>query len=114
MQPARHAGPLGSRCIGAITSTADQQPDPHSPLAGFFWGHVGWMLVDNTELRRLGIFDRYAKDILRDPFYRRLERGLLYPAIIVLSWLVFLVAGSAAGLLPATHWRRRRSLARAC
>jgi fatty-acid desaturase len=78
---------------------ADEQPDPHSPLAGFFWGHVGWMMVENGDLRRLGIFDRYAKDILRDPFYKQLERGLLYPAIVVASWLAFLVVGFAGGLL---------------
>jgi stearoyl-CoA desaturase (delta-9 desaturase) len=62
---------------------ADLQPDPHSPLVSFLWGHVGWMLLQNAELRRLGIFERYAKDILRDPFYRRLERGFLYPIIIL-------------------------------
>jgi stearoyl-CoA desaturase (delta-9 desaturase) len=22
---------------------SDHQPDPHSPLAGFFWGHMGWL-----------------------------------------------------------------------
>ena len=74
---------------------ADEQPDPHSPLAGFLWGHVGWMLVENGDLYRLGIFDRYAKDILRDPFYKRLERGLLYPAIVVGSWVAFFAAGFA-------------------
>jgi fatty-acid desaturase len=78
---------------------ADERPDPHSPLAGFLWGHVGWMLVRNTDLRRLGIFDRYAKDILRDPFYRRLERGFLYPMIILLSWVVFFLAGFAGSML---------------
>ena len=24
---------------------SDDQPDPHSPLAGFLWGHIGWLLV---------------------------------------------------------------------
>jgi fatty-acid desaturase len=78
---------------------ADRQDDPHSPLAGFLWGHVGWMLLENRDLVRLGIYDRYAKDILRDPFYRRLERTLLYPAIVVASWAVFFLGGFAASLL---------------
>ena len=47
---------------------ADEQSDPHSPLVGFLWGHLGWVVVQNRELNRLGIFDRYAKDILRDRF----------------------------------------------
>jgi fatty-acid desaturase len=78
---------------------ADRQDDPHSPLVDFFWGHVGWMLVENRDLVRLGIYDRYAKDILRDPFYRNMERTPLYPAILLGSWLVFFLGGVAATLL---------------
>jgi fatty-acid desaturase len=78
---------------------ADQQEDPHSPLVNFLWGHVSWMLVQNRDLVRLGVYERYAKDILRDPFYRRLERTLLYPAIMLASWAAFFIAGLAAGLL---------------
>lgn len=72
---------------------SDRQDDPHSPLVAFFWGHLGWMLVENRDLARLGIFDRYAKDILRDPFYRRMERTVLYPAILLGSWAVFFLGG---------------------
>ena len=82
---------------------ADRQDDPHSPLVDFFWGHVGWMLVENRDLVRLGIYDRYAKDILRDPFYRRLERTALYPIILLGSWAVFFLGGLATGLLRGDH-----------
>lgn len=78
---------------------ADRQDDPHSPLVDFFWGHVGWMLVENRDLVRLGIYDRYAKDILRDPFYRRMERTPLYPIILLGSWAVFFLGGFLAGLI---------------
>ena len=78
---------------------ADERPDPHSPLVNFFWGHMGWILVENPELNRLGIYDRYAKDILRDRFYKRLERNWLQVWIIILSWTVFFVAGFLAQLL---------------
>ena len=78
---------------------SDRQDDPHSPLADFLWGHVGWMLLENRDLVRLGIYDRYAKDILRDPFYRRMERTALYPAILLGSWAVFFLGGFAAGLV---------------
>ncbi len=77
---------------------ADRREDPHSPLVTFLWGHVGWMLAENRDLTRLGIYDRYAKDVVRDPFYRRLERTLLYPAIILASWALFFLGGTAAGL----------------
>jgi fatty-acid desaturase len=78
---------------------SDRQDDPHSPLVNAFWGHAGWMLVDNRDLTRLGIYDRYAKDVLRDPFYRRLERTLLYPIIVLSSWAVFFLGGLGTGLL---------------
>jgi fatty-acid desaturase len=81
---------------------ADQRQDPHSPLVNFFWGHVGWMLVENRDLVRLGIYNRYSKDILRDPFYRRLERTRLYPIIVMASWVVYFLAGFGAGILSGT------------
>ena len=74
---------------------ADRQDDPHSPLVAFLWGHIGWMLVENRDLVRLSIYDRYDKDILRDPFYRRMERTPLYPAILLGSWAIFFLGGFA-------------------
>ncbi len=26
---------------------SDQEPDPHSPLVTFFWGHIGWLIYQN-------------------------------------------------------------------
>jgi stearoyl-CoA desaturase (delta-9 desaturase) len=57
------------------------------------------MLVENRDLVRLGIYDRYAKDILRDPFYRRMEKTPLYPMILLASWAVFYLGGFAGALL---------------
>ncbi len=72
---------------------ADEQADPHSPRVSFFWGHLGWVLTENRELWRLGLLDRYARDILRDPFYARLERRAAWVWIIGLSWVVFFSLG---------------------
>src|SRR5258706_11303797 len=78
---------------------ADEQPDPHSPLVGFFWGHMGWILVENEELNRLGIYARYARDLLRERFYKRLERNLWQLTIILISSTVFFLGGLFAELL---------------
>jgi stearoyl-CoA desaturase (delta-9 desaturase) len=78
---------------------ADEQPDPHSPLVGFFWGHVGWLLVESEDLKRLGIYERYAKDVLLDRFYKELERNAWWVRVIFLSWLVFFLGGLIAELL---------------
>jgi fatty-acid desaturase len=77
---------------------ADEQPDPHSPLVNFLWGHIGWLIIKNPELNRLGIYDRYAKDILRDPFYVALERNWLQAKIILIQWTVFFGLGFLAEL----------------
>jgi fatty-acid desaturase len=75
---------------------ADRQPDPHSPLVSFFWAHIGWMLVENPDLGRLRIYERYAKDVLRDPFQKWVERN--YGWIVMTHWAGFLGAGIAVEL----------------
>ncbi len=81
---------------------SDEQLDPHSPLVSFFWAHLQWIYVENRELNRLGIYDRYAKDILRDRFYVALERGNAWLLVIGASWVVFFLGGAAIGLLTGT------------
>ena len=76
---------------------ADEQDDPHSPLVNFFWGHVGWMLVENDDLQGLRMFERYSRDILRDCFLRSLER--YHGWVVLASWLVFYLGGFVAELL---------------
>ena len=78
---------------------ADQQPDPHSPLASFFWAHIGWILVHQPELSRLGIYERYAKDILRDRFYVALERHDWLVWINLIQMPLFFAAGFAVAWL---------------
>ena len=88
---------------------SDEQADPHSPLAGLLWGHMGWLMVDNRELQRLGIYDRYAKDILADRFYAALETNWRWVYVVLASWVVFFVAGflgaSVTGCTPAEMLR---------
>lgn len=71
--PAGNPGALGRDPSPASSISQTNGPDPHSPLASFFWAHIGWILVHQPELSRLGIYERYAKDILRDRFYVALE-----------------------------------------
>jgi len=78
---------------------ADAQDDPHSPLAGFLWGHFGWVLAENDDLKDEIVTQRYAKDLMRDPFYSGLEDSARAVVIIVASWASFFVVGFAAELL---------------
>jgi fatty-acid desaturase len=57
---------------------SDDRPDPHSPLVSLFWSHMGWLFLENTDLGRNVAYDRYARDILRDRFYRWIERYVVW------------------------------------
>jgi fatty-acid desaturase len=77
---------------------SDEQADPHTPLVSFLWSHVGWLLVENRDLDRLGLFSKYARDIAQDRFYARFERLQWYLGVVVGSWLLFYFGGMFAGL----------------
>lgn len=76
---------------------SDHQEDPHSPLAGFLWGHFEWLIHPNPATNTADLYDRYAKDILRDPFYMALQRGGLWMVIYLVHALMFFGAGFVCG-----------------
>jgi stearoyl-CoA desaturase (delta-9 desaturase) len=78
---------------------SDERPDPHSPLVTFLWGHVGWLVIDNTNLDKLSMYDRYARDILRDPFYVFIERNFWWFWINMIQAALFFAVGYGAGWL---------------
>jgi fatty-acid desaturase len=57
---------------------ADDQADPHSPLVNLFWSYIGWLFIENTDLNRGIAYDRYARDVVRDRFYRWIERAVVW------------------------------------
>ena len=84
---------------------ADEEYDPHSPLAGFFWSHMGWLMVKLDDMSRRPLIERYAKDIVRDPYYAWLERRSNWVKVVLLSWLVFFAAGFAVVALSGGSLR---------
>ncbi len=77
---------------------SDEQSDAHSPLAGFWWSHMGWLFRPNPSIRGPIAYQTYCHDLLRDPFYRRLERDWRLPVAIYLAHaLLFFLAGFAIG-----------------
>jgi fatty-acid desaturase len=77
----------------------DDEQDPHSPTVGFFWAHVGWVWVKDEEMEREGLYQRYAKDILRDGFYSWIEPDEIWFCLILISWCLYFFSGLVAGLL---------------
>ena len=72
---------------------ADDELDPHSPLVSFFWAHMGWLLVRMESMKRSSLIERYAKDIMRDPFYAWLERRHNWLKVALLSWIAYFIGG---------------------
>jgi fatty-acid desaturase len=70
---------------------SDERADPHSPLVNVFWSHMGWLFLENTDLGRSVAYDRYARDIIRDKFYRWIERYVVW--ITLAQSVVYFVAG---------------------
>lgn len=57
---------------------SDHQEDPHSPLVTFGWGHVNWLVYENRKTNNFSCYQKYARDILEDPYYMWLEK-IPYP-----------------------------------
>ena len=78
---------------------SDKQPDPHSPLVNFLWGHMGWVVVRHRDLDRTSHYERYVRDLLRDPFYLRLERKGGWFMVFLAHATLLTLAGALVGYL---------------
>jgi stearoyl-CoA desaturase (delta-9 desaturase) len=85
---------------------SDEHPDPHSPLVSFLWGHFAWLMVENRKLTNADFYDHYARDLLRDPFYLRLERGGRWFWVYLAHAVLFLLVGLAIGwAMTGNYWQ---------
>jgi fatty-acid desaturase len=80
---------------------SDHQPDPHSPLANFLWAHVGWVVCRHRDLDRTTHYERYVRDLLRDPFYLRMERYSGWFFVFVAHAILITLAGGLYGYFVA-------------
>ena len=91
---------------------SDEEPDPHSPRNGVVWSHIGWLFRRVPQRRSMAFFDRYARDIMADDFYRFLERN---PWTIVTLYIAHAMVFAAGGLLVGCwtggDWQRGVRLA---
>ena len=103
----------------------DRIGDPHTPRDGGWWAHVGWILQGTAQNHDAATIERYASDLVKDRYYRWLNRFFFLPLIVlgigllafggwsILLWGVFLrltLALHATWLVnSATHlWGRTR------
>ena len=60
----------------------DEDDDPHSPRHGFGWSHMRWVFYRTTPDPR-----GYARDLLRDPAVRLIDRLYWLPAVLLAGGL---------------------------
>jgi stearoyl-CoA desaturase (delta-9 desaturase) len=85
---------------------SDTDSDPHSPLVSLVWGHFGWVLLKNDQHDTTFHYERYCRDILRDPYYFWLERKLRWVWIYLAQVLIYYFAGLGMGWLATGDWLR--------
>lgn len=76
---------------------SDEQNDPHSPLVSFLWSHVGWLILRSREHSLVTQYERYARDLLRDPYYLWVERRLMWLWMYIAHGAIYFFAGLAIG-----------------
>src|SRR5919108_5662203 len=81
---------------------SDQEGDPHSPLDGKWWSHMGWILMGKSMHHDTTTLARYVPDLAKDKFhvwitkYHYLPLTLLGIALLALGgwqlvlWGIFL------------------------
>jgi stearoyl-CoA desaturase (delta-9 desaturase) len=78
---------------------SDESGDPHCPRTSFFWSHMGWFLIYNPAIYTFTTYDRYARDLFQDRFYKRVERVRVWRTIHRIQWAAFFCAGAVVGAL---------------
>jgi stearoyl-CoA desaturase (delta-9 desaturase) len=81
----------------------DSENDPHSPNAGFFWSHMGWLMFKRGGKNALDVEHRYTRDILKDPFYMALEKRWWLPSVLGLAQFAFFYAVAFAVFALLDH-----------
>ena len=90
---AGEAGPIGWVAAHRYHHTySDQEGDPHSPLQGFFWSHMGWLFGRETFLTDFEKYKRYAPDMVRDKFLVFLDKYHMLPSLL-LAFALYAMGG---------------------
>src|ERR1019366_5580417 len=71
---------------------SDQHGDPHSPKDGFFWAHMGWIILGEGKHSDTKLLSRYAPDLAKHRFYRDLNSWHWVP-LVALTVILFAIGG---------------------
>jgi fatty-acid desaturase len=77
---------------------SDQEGDPHSPIDGKWWAHMGWILTGKSMHHDTTTLARYVPDLAKDKFHVWITKYHYVPQII-LGVVLFAIGG-----LPWLLW----------
>jgi fatty-acid desaturase len=77
---------------------SDQEGDPHSPLDGKWWAHMGWILTGKSMHHDTTTLARYVPDLAKSKFHVWITKYHYVP-IIVLGLILLALGG-----LPFLMW----------
>ncbi|MGI9103043.1 MAG: acyl-CoA desaturase [Terriglobales bacterium] len=83
--------------------TSDTEEDPHSPIDGGFWAHIGWVITGQPNHNRTTELLPYVPDLRKDKFHLWISKWHWVP-LVVLSVLLY-VLGGLPWLLWGTFFR---------
>jgi stearoyl-CoA desaturase (delta-9 desaturase) len=72
--------------------TEDEEKDPYSARKGFWWSHMLWIFYPRPEFFNYERYKQYAPDLVRDRFYRWLNRYFLFLQVPI-ALLLYLLGG---------------------
>ncbi len=65
---------------------SDKEGDPHSPLKGFFWAHMGWCLTKDRIIDNPKEYYKFAPDLAKDPVHVFLDNyHILWTILLAIS-----------------------------
>jgi fatty-acid desaturase len=77
---------------------SDQEGDPHSPIDGKWWSHMGWILMGKSMHHDTTTLARYVPDLAKDKFYIWITKYHYVPMIVLGGVLL------AIGGIPYVLW----------
>ena len=77
---------------------SDHEGDPHSPIDGKWWSHMGWILMGKSMHHDTTTLARYVPDLAKDKFHVWITKYHYVPMIVL--GLVLLAVGG----IPAVLW----------
>jgi sn-1 stearoyl-lipid 9-desaturase len=71
---------------------SDKEGDPHSPVDGKWWAHMGWILMGKSMHHDTTTLSRYVPDLAKDKFHVWITKYHYVP-IIILGGLLLALGG---------------------